>query len=431
LNLLLVRDTAEVLALVDKLIATIDLPEPEVVLDVEVLEVASDRVDSIGLSWPETLSLGVLGVAGDGSLSVPAIAATGERQGFRGWVANPALVATLKGSSGAGTLIANPSIRVRNHEKARVLVGDKLPVFTTTSTANVGVSSSVSYLDVGLKLDIEPSVHLGNEVAMRVSLEVSNLIKEVTGPSGSVAYQIGTRMASTALRLKDGETQVLAGLINDDDRRRAVGVPGLSTLPVVGALFGVQSDNRSKTEIVLLITPRVVRGLAIPPPEGLLFDAGNDANPGAAPLRLGASARGATAMVGGAPGAALADTPAVVAPAAVADAGGRLRLSGSSGGKVGALVSVTLFNDSLLAASGVLAFDAGRLQPASAGPAPDGRLPFELAARAEKVLVLRLLPLSRGEVVPVAMTSVSAKKPDGSIATLAHDSEINIEVEPE
>ena len=450
LNLLLVRDTPEVLQLVAQLVATIDLPEPEVVLDVEVLEVASDRLDSIGLQWPETVAFGALGPLGaDGGATVPGVAALGERRGFRGWVANPALLATLTGSSGAGTLIANPSIRVRNREKARVLVGDKLPVFTTTSTANVGVSSSVSYLDVGLKLDIEPSVQLGNEVNLRVALEVSNLIKAISGPAGSVAYQVGTRMASTSLRLKDGETQLLAGLINDEDRKRAVGVPGLSTLPAVGALFGVQSNTRNRTEVVLLITPRVVRNLALPAPDGLVIESGNDSNPGAAPLRLRPQARGAVGLASALEGAAGA-TPVVAAVAAVvavdagaaqasaapagpaaAGSGERLRLSASARGRVGELVSVTLANDSALAVRGELLFDNQRLQPTAAGAGDDGRLPFNLAARGELVLVLRLLPLTRGETVLVNLQGVSAKKADGTAATLAFDGETTIEVAAE
>lgn len=94
-------------------------------------------------------------------------------------------------------------------EKAKIHIGERLPVFTTTSTANVGVSASVSYLDIGLKLDVEPNITLDDEVSMKVGLEVSNVVKEVTGPQSSLAYQVGTRSTATSLRLKDGETQVL------------------------------------------------------------------------------------------------------------------------------------------------------------------------------------------------------------------------------
>lgn len=278
LNLMVIRDTPEVVRLVERLVASIDLPEPEVMLDVEVLEVASDRLDALGLQWPTELQFGLPGATGQVEL--------GERSRFRGTIANPAVVATLRGNSGMANLLANPKIRVRNKEKAKVHIGQKLPIFTTTSTVNVGVSSSVTYLDVGLKLDVEPAVGLDNEVSIRMGLEVSNLLAPVNGPAGSIAYNVGTRVTTTTLRLADGETQIISGLISDEDRRTAAGVPGLSTMPVLGALFGLNSTTRNKTEVVLLITPRVVRGMVLPDAALTRMPAGNDASPGAFSTQL-------------------------------------------------------------------------------------------------------------------------------------------------
>jgi type II secretory pathway component HofQ len=107
---------------------------------------------------------------------------------------------------------------VRNKEKAKILIGDRVPVITTTSNVTGFVSESINYVDVGLKLEVEPSIYLDEEVAIKVNLEVSSLVREIISKSGSLAYQIGTRGASTVLRLKDGETQILAGLISDEDR---------------------------------------------------------------------------------------------------------------------------------------------------------------------------------------------------------------------
>lgn len=273
LNLMVLRDTVEVVRLVERLVASIDLPDPEVMLDVEVLEVATDSLDALGLQWPEQVQFGLPGVNGAVELA--------QRGEFRASVANPAVVATLRGSAGSTNLLANPKIRVRNREKAKVHIGEKLPIFTTTATANVGVSASVSYLDVGLKLDVEPNIGLDNEVGIRIGLEVSNLLRTVNGPSGSLAYQVGTRLTSTTLRLADGQTQVISGLINDEDRRTAAGVPGLSTMPLLGALFGLKTSSRNKTEVVLLITPRIVRNLLLPDAALSRMPAGNDASPGA------------------------------------------------------------------------------------------------------------------------------------------------------
>ena len=346
LNLLVVRDTPEVVRQVERLVATLDMPEPEVMLAVEVMEVASSKLDQLGLSWPTSVQYGITGASG--------LVEIGNRANFTASIANPALLATLRGDSGSTNLLANPSIRARNREKAKVQIGDKLPVFTTTSTANVGVSTSVSYLDVGLKLEVEPTVQLDGDVTIKVALEVSNLLREVSGPAGSLAYQVGTRSSSTTLRLRDGETQVLAGLINDEDRQRAVGVPGLSTAPVVGKLFGTQSDTRNKTEVVMLITPRILRQVTPLAVAAATITSGTDSQPGAPSLRLGAGARAGVAAGRGAAPDARQATPT---PVAAAPAGASVLLSATGQARVGETVSVTLQNNSGLSVSGSLLFD--------------------------------------------------------------------------
>ena len=125
------------------------------------------------------------------------------------------------------------------------------------------VTGSVTYQDVGLKLEFEPQVYSDQEVGIRISLEVSNIVKEIPGPNGSLAYQIGTRNAQTVLRLRDGETQILGGLISAADRNTSTRVPGLGHLPMVGKLFGNNSGTDNKTEIILAITPRILRPPAV------------------------------------------------------------------------------------------------------------------------------------------------------------------------
>jgi general secretion pathway protein D len=145
----------------------------------------------------------------------------------------------------------------------------------------------VSYIDVGLKLDVEPDIHSDGEVGIKVSMEVSNIVNQVTNPvSGTIAYQIGTRTAATLLRLKDGETQVLAGLINDEDRRSANMVPGLGQLPVLGRLFSTHGTNAKKSEIVLSITPRIVGKTRLPDAHLLEFWSGTENSLRSAPINL-------------------------------------------------------------------------------------------------------------------------------------------------
>jgi general secretion pathway protein D len=113
-------------------------------------------------------------------------------------------------------------------------------------------------------------------VAIRINLEVSNIVDQVKTKTGTLAYQIGTRNATTVLRLKDGENQVLAGLISDAERSSANKVPGLGDIPVVGRLFGTRSEDGQKTELMLSITPRLVRGMARPALARTEFASGTD-----------------------------------------------------------------------------------------------------------------------------------------------------------
>ncbi|MEK8050044.1 secretin N-terminal domain-containing protein [Ideonella sp. DXS22W] len=419
LNALVLRDTPEVVRQAEQLIATLDLPEPEVMMAVEVMEVASSQLESLGLSWPSTVQYGLPGASGQVAL--------GERASFRATVLNPALVATLKGDYGNTNLLANPTIRARSREKAKVQVGDKVPVFSTSQVVNGSVSTSVTvtYLDVGLKLEVEPTVQLDDEVTIKVGLDVSNLVAEVSGPQGATAYRVGQRATSTTLRLKDGETQVLAGLINDEDRRTATGLPGLTQMPLLGKLFGVQGDTRAKSEIVMLITPRIVRRLAPPAPAAATLASGTDSQPGAAPLRLAA---GALARVEDSRTGARVATPASQAAGvsgATGTTGATLQLNATREAQVGDTVSVTLSNRASVALSGELQFDASALQAATAAPGRSaGQHPFALNPGDELVTVLRVLPAAAGSTQTVQVVGLSAG--NGTAATVEGQAEIQV-----
>jgi general secretion pathway protein D len=282
INLLVIKDTPSSVRLAERLIAAHDLAESEVMLEVEVLEVATNRLLELGLRFPDTLAIGLQGAAG-----VPGSVSLREWRDHRSDLvqlsfSNPLFLLTLRQQDGVTNVLANPRIRVKNKEKARIHIGDRVPVITTTAAATGGfVSESVTYLDVGLKLEVEPLIYLEDEVGIKVGLEVSNIVREIRGASSNtLTYQLGTRNAATSLRLRDGETQVLGGLISEDDRRTADRVPGLGELPVAGRLFSLTRDNNLRTEIVLLITPRLMRTLARPDASVLEFAAGTDAASG-------------------------------------------------------------------------------------------------------------------------------------------------------
>jgi general secretion pathway protein D len=407
LNALVVRDAPGVVRLVEDLVAGLDLPEPEVMIEVEVLEVSSARLDALGLQWPGEVAIGEFDAAGAALDTIRLTRGMEPRLSAR--AANPLLLATLRASDSDTQTLANPTIRAKNREKAQVHVGEKLPVFTTTTAANVGVSASVSYLDVGIKLDVEPTVQLEGEVTIKVTLEVSNLVRAVSGPAGSVGYQVGTRRTSTTLRLQDGETQVLAGLTKDDDIKSLDGIPGLARLPWLGRLFGAGSDQRNKTEVVLLMTPRIVRGLPLPEARLTQRPGGTAANPGAEPLRLSERAVAGVRVASGPVQAGAA--AAAVAPPPVLE----LATSGRVG--VGETVSVTLKNPGDHTLAGELPFDPALLRNAASGAAPDQRaLPFELAPGSSIVFVLRATPAAAAQTLELVPTISSATK--GGVAAV-------------
>jgi general secretion pathway protein D len=289
LGLIIMRDTPEMIRLAERLIAVQDLSDPEVMLEVEVLEVQRSHLLDLGISWPDTATLSLAGL----TKSVSGVTSQLTLEDLRGinrgninlGIGNVTLNA--KKTNADANILANPRIRVRNKEKAKILIGDRLPVVTTTSTATGFVADSVTYVDVGLKLDVEPNIYLDDEVGIKLNLEVSNIVKEVISKSGTSSYQIGTRNATTVLRLKDGETQVLAGLINDADRRTSDRVPVLGELPILNRLFGSQSNDSSRSEIVLSITPHILRSIRRPDLAESEFNSGSETNVGGHGISFG------------------------------------------------------------------------------------------------------------------------------------------------
>lgn len=283
LNMLMIRDTPETVRVAEKVIALHDVFEPEVMLEVEVLEVTRSRLLELGVQFPNQLVLTPLSKSGGTSLTLTDLKGlNSDRLGIN----TPSVTLNLNRTVSDANLLANPRIRAKNHQKASVLIGSKLPVITTTTTSTGFVAENVQYLDVGLKLEVEPNIYLKDQVGMHIKLEVSSVVGQVKSSTGLISYQLGTRNAETGLRLKDGETQVLAGLISDEDRSNANRVPGLGDVPLLGRLFSSQKDDHQKTEIVLAITPHLISRLDKPDLLSSEFWSGTEANLRVKPLVL-------------------------------------------------------------------------------------------------------------------------------------------------
>ena len=429
---LVMRDTPEHVRMAQKLVVSLDVPQAEVIMEVEILEISHSLLERLGINYPSSVSFSMTkppnsegtstATGGTGGLVLSDIAKQNKNTIA---VSSLGVSVDLLKTVGATNVLSSPRIRARNKEKAKILVGSRLPVVTSGTSATVGgafSTSNVQYIDVGLTLDVQPTIHNDGNVAIKVALEVSSILRQISVPIGNgattLAYEIGTRNASTLLELKDGETQVLAGLIQDSDQHNSTHIPGLGDLPILGRLFGSTGTTRDKNEIVLSITPRIIRAQPRPSSETTEFWYGSESQTRSGPFAGGAAGSGQAgsgalpAMSGGvsfgagsavAPAApvssgpravpsriaAAASKPADTAPAdataaaqgAAADSRPKVSIEGPETAKVGDEVSVSVKLASTSALGRIrtqVGFDAAALQLISADPgdlAPSGETP--------------------------------------------------------
>jgi general secretion pathway protein D len=273
LNTLTMRDSEDAVRMAEKLLQSQDQSNPEVVLEVEVMEVATQRILDLGLQWPNTFGV----VNSDGS----AVTLLDQLKGINsGRISiSPSPQAKINAQDNDINTLASPVIRVSNREQARIHIGQRVPIISATSvpsTQGPVITESVTYLDVGLKLEVQPTVHLNNEVAIKIALEVSNATPLEPTRQGTIPVQVDTRNAQTTLRLHDGETQILAGLMRNDHGATGNKIPGLGDIPGLGRLFGSNKDTVGKSELVLSITPRIVRNLPYQSPSDMEFPTGTE-----------------------------------------------------------------------------------------------------------------------------------------------------------
>ena len=356
-NMIALRDTPENIELAERLLSLYDTADPEVTLELEVLEISTSRLTELGLALPNNITLTPLPPGSASTLTLGNIKSLSRNDIGLGV---GAATLNLRREVGDTKTLANPSIRVRSKEKAKVMIGDKVPVITTTTGQAGFVSDSVSYLDVGLQLEVEPTVFADDDVAIKLGLEVSSVTGQVKSANGTLAYQIGTRNANTFLRLHDGETQFLAGLISHDEQMTATRLPGLGDLPIVGRLFSSQLDNGTHSELVLAVTPHVVRNVRRPDASEAELWVGTESAPRLrtvsnrpAPAASAPASAAAPAAASAAP--VVPVVPALPGQAAAAPAGPAptVRLQGPASAKVGDIVRVSVELDSSVGLRGL------------------------------------------------------------------------------
>lgn len=274
-NTITVRATAQVMDIVERLIRANDRPRAEVIVDVQILEVNRQRVKRLGINLSEyalglTFSPEVAPPNTSGAFpgaNPPPFNLNTISQGVSTadfYLTVPTAVLRFLATDSQTKLIAKPQLRGAEGSKLTLNLGDEVPVLQTVFGAPVAgglattPQSSYSYRNVGINIEMTPRVTYEGDIRLELSVESSAI-----GPSVSVGGQeaqtFNTRRVTTTLRLREGESNLLAGLLRDDQRKILTGFPGLMRVPVLRSLFGQSNDEISQSDIVMLLTPRVVR----------------------------------------------------------------------------------------------------------------------------------------------------------------------------
>jgi general secretion pathway protein D len=268
LNSITIRDTPDRVNVASKIIESNDKAKSELIIDIELLELNRNLLQNLGIDLTGTGG-GTgksVGISFTGGASIPL-----NNLGLLNQLGNyslgpiPGVVVNFLKSDADAQVIAKPQLRVSEGEKATVRIGDRIPIPTTTFNTNQTVGGNVvpitsfTYQNVGINIDIEPRVHHNKEVTLKLKVEVSSLAGQVSAGAGVSQPIIGTREIETQIRLKDGETNLLAGLIRQEERSSLSTVPGLGHIPILKHLFGSNDSSVQQTDIVLTMTPHIIR----------------------------------------------------------------------------------------------------------------------------------------------------------------------------
>jgi len=293
LNAIVMRDSADKVKLAERIILANDRKQSEVVFEIEVLEVDKTLSDKFGVNIAKQAGAGVFP---PGTGTFPTSITTNPFTYQQLTSLNPTsylftlptsvLLDFLRSEATTKTL-ANPRVRVVNNKQAKINIGDKVPILLSTTSVIPGTTTgiptqstvtSIEFKDTGIKLTVEPIIHLNQDVTLKLQLEVTRLGDLVTLQSNPLIQQFkfGTRTAETSLSLKDGESVVLAGLIQPEERTTIQKVRGLGDIPVLGEIFKSTSRDVVTTDVILTIAPHIVRALELPSLDDQAFWSGTE-----------------------------------------------------------------------------------------------------------------------------------------------------------
>ncbi len=278
-NAIILRTTPDQLLLAQKIINDLDRARPEVVVDVAVLEVNRDVVRNLGITLPQTFTItpqATPTTTTTGTGTTPAAGAATSSSNFTlntlGNLNATNFGVTLTGASLNAMLtdsdtriLQNPRLRATDGQRATLKIGSRIPIATgsyssgvSTGTVSLGVQTQFTYLDVGVNIDMTPTVHYDREITLKLKIEVSSQSGTVTISSVSEPI-IAQNVIDQVIQLKEGEPSILAGILTKTDSRSLNGTPGLAEIPLLRYIFGAKSTTNNQDEVVFLLIPHIVR----------------------------------------------------------------------------------------------------------------------------------------------------------------------------
>ncbi len=284
-NALTMNDTPDKIAAAERIVRILDKRRAEVVVEVEILEVNRTRLKEYGIYLTSGFDAqGIEGIAA-GVLPNPDETFTGNDNPYDPSnlivTGLPGAVVRLLQTDSSTRVLANPQLRISDGQTAQASFGDQVPVPVTifASIATGGIAqqpiTSFEYKNVGVNIEITPRVHHNGEVTLELKLDIS-----AVGPAGFQGLPtFNNRQVTSTIRLADGETNLLAGLILDNERHGLTGIPGIADIPFIGRLFARNQEEASQTDIVMTLTPHVLRRPEITEEDLRSFLVGGDASP--------------------------------------------------------------------------------------------------------------------------------------------------------
>jgi general secretion pathway protein D len=285
-NALVVRGTPDQIALAEKLVDDLDKARPEVIVDIAVLQVSKDKSRTLGLSPPTSATVTL---QSNINTSTPTTTTTGTTTTTTGGSSGTGLELNTLGSLNATDfqvtipsanlsavmgdtdtkMLQNPQVRALDNQKATLKIGERVPVATGSFQPGIGgvginplVNTQFQYLDVGVNIDVTPHVHSDREITLKITMEISSVVGQ-SSIGGISQPIIGQKKIEHEIRLKDGESSLIGGILDDSQTKSLSGIPGLAQIPILRYLFGQVTQDHSQDETVFAITPHIIRGTMV------------------------------------------------------------------------------------------------------------------------------------------------------------------------